>query len=108
MDVIGDDLPIVEAVERRSPSTDRLHAGTKAPSFPLTRLDDGATVQMAQLWQRRPVPRPRPRRPRGPYYTEQLELRDLTRDAFVARLERNGRNAVEQWHRAEKLMRRPE
>jgi hypothetical protein len=34
---------------------DRLHAGAKAPSFPLTRLDDGATVELADLWRRRPV-----------------------------------------------------
>jgi hypothetical protein len=41
----------------------------------------------------------------APYYTEQLELRDVGRDAFLTRLERNGQQAIEQWHRAEKLMR---
>lgn len=30
----------------------RLHAGAKAPSFPLTRLDDAATVELAELWRR--------------------------------------------------------
>lgn len=39
----------------------------------------------------------------GPYYTEQLELRDVRREEFLARLERNGQEAVEQWHRAEKI-----
>lgn len=33
----------------------RLHAGTKAPSYPLTRLDDGATVELGELWRRGPV-----------------------------------------------------
>ncbi len=33
----------------------RLHAGEKAPSFPLTRLDDGVTVELADLWRRTPV-----------------------------------------------------
>jgi hypothetical protein len=42
----------------------------------------------------------------GPYYAEQLELRDIDREAFLARLERNGRDAVEQWHRAEQIRRR--
>ena len=32
-----------------------LHAGEMAPSFPLTRLDDGATVQFADLWRRTPT-----------------------------------------------------
>lgn len=31
------------------------HAGEKAPSFPLTRLDDGATVELADLWRRTPT-----------------------------------------------------
>lgn len=35
--------------------TARLHAGERAPSFPLTRLDDGATVQLADLWRRTPT-----------------------------------------------------
>lgn len=41
-----------------------------------------------------------------PYYTEQLELRDVDRETFLARLERNGPAAVEQWHRAEQIRRR--
>ncbi len=41
----------------------------------------------------------------GPYYTEQLELRDVRRAEFVSRLERNGQRAVEQWNRAEQMMR---
>lgn len=28
---------------------DRLHAGSRAPSFPLTRLDDEATVELSEL-----------------------------------------------------------
>ncbi len=32
--------------------TDQLHAGSTAPTFPLTRLDDGVTVPMAELWRR--------------------------------------------------------
>lgn len=43
----------------------------------------------------------------GPYHTEQLELRDIDRVTFLARLERNGADAVEQWHRAEQFLRRP-
>jgi len=39
----------------------------------------------------------------APYYTEQLELGDVAREAFLARLERNGHAAVEQWHRAQQL-----
>lgn len=37
----------------------------------------------------------------GPCYTEQLELRDV----LLARLERNGHQAVQQWGRAEQMMR---
>lgn len=44
-----------------------------------------------------------PGRQIGPYYTEQLELRDVRREEFLARLERTGQEAVEQWHRAEKI-----
>lgn len=33
----------------------RRHAGEPAPSFPLTRLDDGATVELADLWRRTPT-----------------------------------------------------
>jgi hypothetical protein len=33
----------------------RLHAGSRAPSFALTRLDDGATVELTDLWRRNPV-----------------------------------------------------
>jgi len=47
----------------------------------------------------------RPGQQLGPYYTEQLELRDIRRDAFVTRLQRNGHQAVEQWDRAERIMR---
>ncbi len=47
-----------------------------------------------------------PGRQIGPYHTEQLELRDVDRAAFLARLERNGRDALDQWHRAEQIMRR--
>ncbi len=36
----------------------------------------------------------------GPYHTEQLELRTIDQESFLARLERNGPAAVEQWHRA--------
>lgn len=36
----------------------------------------------------------------GPYHTEQLEWRAIDRETFLARLERNGPAAVEQWHRA--------
>lgn len=34
---------------------ERLHAGSRAPAFPLTRLDDGATVEMSELWGRKPA-----------------------------------------------------
>ncbi len=33
----------------------RLHAGQRAPSFPLTRLDDATTVELADLWRRTPT-----------------------------------------------------
>lgn len=46
-----------------------------------------------------------PGRQVGPFYTEQLELRDIRRDEFLVRLERNGRRAVEQWDRAQRIMR---
>ncbi len=34
---------------------DGLHAGSKAPSFPLTRLDEGTTTELDQLWRRTPT-----------------------------------------------------
>lgn len=34
---------------------DRLHAGSRAPSFPLTRLDDGTEVELRDLWRRDPA-----------------------------------------------------
>jgi hypothetical protein len=34
---------------------DRLHAGSPAPAFALTRLDDGTRVEMAELWRRTPT-----------------------------------------------------
>lgn len=34
---------------------DRLHAGSRAPSFPVTRLDDDTTVQLDELWRRNPA-----------------------------------------------------
>lgn len=34
---------------------DRMHAGSRAPSFPLTRLDDGTTTELDQLWRRTPT-----------------------------------------------------
>ena len=43
----------------------------------------------------------------GPYRSEQLELRNLDRTAFVARLERNGPAAVEQWNRSQARPRPP-
>jgi hypothetical protein len=33
----------------------RLHAGSRAPSFPVTRLDDDTTVQLDELWRRNPA-----------------------------------------------------
>lgn len=32
-----------------------LHAGDKAPDFPLEDLDSGSTVQMKELWAKGPV-----------------------------------------------------
>jgi hypothetical protein len=34
---------------------DLLHVGDRAPGFPVTRLDDGATFDIAELWRRRDV-----------------------------------------------------
>lgn len=34
---------------------DRRHAGSRAPSFPVTRLDDTTTVQLDELWRRTPA-----------------------------------------------------
>lgn len=33
----------------------RLHAGEEAPDFAATRLRDGATVRLSELWRTRPV-----------------------------------------------------
>lgn len=41
--------------------------------------------------------------PIGPYYTEQVEYRNLDRDAFYRRLLRNGPRAYAEFKRAEEL-----
>jgi hypothetical protein len=77
--------------------------GTVAYKASWTVADNVASFVDGYLSAKRNRP---PGRAIGPYYTEQLELRDIRRDAFLAHLERNGRQAVEQWHRAETLTRR--
>lgn len=51
----------------------------------------------------------RTRRPAGgavsPYLTEQVEFRDLDREAFYQRLRRNGPRAYEEFKRAEEIWR---
>jgi hypothetical protein len=51
----------------------------------------------------------RTRRPQtgtvGPYLTEQVEYRDLDREAFYARLHRNGSRAYHEFKRAEEIWR---
>ncbi len=39
----------------------------------------------------------------GPYLTEQVEFRDLDREAFYRRLHRNGPRAYEEFKRAEEI-----
>ena len=41
----------------------------------------------------------------GPYLTEQVEFRDLDREAFYERLHRNGSRAYEEFKRAEEVWR---
>ena len=41
----------------------------------------------------------------GPYLTEQMEFRDLDREAFYRRLHRNGPRAYEEFKRAEEVWR---
>ena len=41
----------------------------------------------------------------GPYLTEQVEFRDLDREAFYQRLHRNGRRAYDEFKRAEEIWR---
>jgi hypothetical protein len=77
--------------------------GTVAYKASWTVADNVASFVDRYLGPKRDRP---PGRSIGPYYSEQLELRDIRRDMFLARLERNGPQAVEQWHRAEPLIRR--
>lgn len=41
----------------------------------------------------------------GPYLTEQIEFRDIDREAFYRRLHRNGPRAYEEFKRAEEIWR---
>jgi hypothetical protein len=54
----------------------------------------------------------RTRKPVGgavaPYYTEQLEYRDVDREAFYQRLRRNGARAYTEFKRAEQLWKQRE
>lgn len=43
--------------------------------------------------------------PRTPYFTEQIELREVDRGAFYARLRRNGPRAYDEFLRAEEIWR---
>jgi len=58
----------------------------------LTRLQEGQS--------RRP-----PKGITGPYFTEQVEYRDLDRTAFCQRLHRNGPRAYQEFKRAEEIWR---
>lgn len=41
----------------------------------------------------------------GPYHSEQIEFRDVDREAFYQRLQRNGPRAYEEFKRAEEIWR---
>lgn len=42
-------------MDRFSRFAERLHAGSPAPDFAVTRLDDGVELQVSGLWRRSPV-----------------------------------------------------